>query len=140
MHKVAWEALFIIFIPVASLALPKIEIKESWVRSVPPVSSVTAVYMVIENKGDEDDKLVGVNTEVSDLAEIHTTLVDEKGIAKMRRFESVDIPSGRDVELKPGGSHIMLIGLKKPLKAGDRIELNLKFEKSGIVKVQAQVR
>ncbi|MCI0454942.1 MAG: copper chaperone PCu(A)C [Candidatus Dadabacteria bacterium] len=140
MKKILWEALFIILIPVYSFGSPKIEIKEPWVREVPPVSPVTAVYMVIENEGNEDDRLIDVSTEAASQAEIHDTLIDEKGIAKMQRFESMDIPSGKGVELKPGGSHVMLIGLKKALKAGDKIELNLKFEKSGIIKIQAQVK
>ncbi|HLE24986.1 MAG TPA: copper chaperone PCu(A)C, partial [Thermodesulfobacteriota bacterium] len=49
-------------------------------------------------------------------------------------------PSGKSVELKPSGSHIMLIGLNKSLKAGDKIELDLKFEKFGIIKARAQVK
>ena len=140
MKKLLWEALFVIIIPVASFGSPRIEIKEPWVREVPPVSTVTAVYMVIENKGNDDDRLIDVSTEAASQAEIHTTLIDERGIAKMQKFESMDIPSGKGVELMPGGSHIMLIGLKKPLKAGDKIELNLKFEKSGIIKVKAEVK
>jgi len=96
--------------------------------------------MVIENKGNEDDRLIEVKTDVSNNAVIHNTLVDEKGIAKMEKFEYINIPSGESVELKPSGSHIMLIGLNKSLKAGDKIELDLKFEKFGIIKARAQVK
>jgi hypothetical protein len=139
MQKVLLEFLFVIFIPIASFGSPKIEINKAWIREVPPVSSLSAVYMIIENSGSEDDRLIEVNTDVADRAELHTTLIDEKDIVSMQKSKFIDIPSGKSVELKPGGSHIMLIGLKNQIKAGDNIELNLKFEKSGVIKVQAQV-
>jgi hypothetical protein len=140
MWKVLWAIILLVLLPTASFESPKIEIKETWVREVPPISSVTAVYMVIENKGNEDDRLIEINTDAANSAELHATLIDEKDIVRMERFKYIDIPSNKSIELKPGGPHIMLIGLKKPLKEGVKIELNLKFEKSGIIKVQAQVK
>ncbi|HWP94079.1 MAG TPA: copper chaperone PCu(A)C [Thermodesulfobacteriota bacterium] len=129
----------LILIPLVSLGASKIEVKKPWVMEVPPVSTVTAVYMVIENSGDEDDRLIGVSTGAADSAEIHTTAVDERSIVSMKKSASLDIPSGGVVELKPGGSHIMLIGLEKPLEKGGQVELDLKFEKFGAVKVRAFV-
>ena len=123
-----------------SFAAPKIEIKEAWAEAVPPTSSLTAAYMVIENRGNEDDRLLKVVSRVSDYAEIHATSVDEKGVAKMKKIEAIAIPAGKVVEIKPGGYHIMLIGLRKPLKEGYKVALNLQFEKSGIIKVQAEVK
>lgn len=140
MKKSMWTIVILIFLSIHSFGVSRIEVKDVWVREVPPASSVTAVYMVIENKGNEDDRLIEVKTDVSNYAEIHNTLVDEKGIAKMEKFEYINIPSGKSVELKPSGSHIMLIGLNKSLKAGDKIELDLKFEKFGIIKARAQVK
>lgn len=139
--KLVWEFsfLFILLTPL-SYSASTIEIEEPWIREVPPASSVTAAYMIIENKGDEDDKLIEINTTVSNYAEIHTSSVDEKGIARMKKVEVLDIPSGKSVELKPSGDHIMLIELKKPLKPGDKVELNLKFEKVGVLKIQTGVK
>lgn len=118
-----------------TFAQPKIEVKDAWVREVPPTSKMSAAYMVIENKGKEADRLVDASNNVSEITEIHETVE-----GKMRRVKAVEVPAGGKVELKPGGLHIMLINLKKPLKEGDTVELTLKFEKSGEVKVQAPVK
>ena len=117
-----------------------IVIKNPWVREVPPVSSVTAVYMLIENKGDEDDKLTGVSSSASRYSDIHTTRIDENNIATMEIVDYLVIHSGETVELKPGGSHIMLRDLKRPLKAGDKVLVELTFEKSGKRIIEAEVK
>ncbi len=132
MRKVLFGSLFLVGL---SLAQPKIEVKDAWVREVPPTSKMSAAYMVIENKGKEADKLVDASNNVSEITELHETIE-----GRMRRVRAIDIPADRKVELKPGGLHVMLINLKKPLKEGDTVELTLKFEKSGEVKVQAPVK
>ncbi len=118
-----------------SLAQPKIEVRDAWVREVPPTSKMSAAYMVIENKGNQPDKLVGASNNASEITELHETVG-----GKMRRVKDIEIPANGKAELKPGGLHIMLINLKKPLKEGDTVELTLKFEKSGEIKVQAPVK
>jgi copper(I)-binding protein len=66
--------------------------------------------------------------------------VDEDGVATMEMIKILDLPGGEAVELKPGGMHIMLIGLKESLVGKDRVKLNLNFEKSGVVKVEVPVK
>ena len=139
MRKLLAILLFII-LPFPTLGDGLIKITESWVREVPPVSSVTAVYVVIENAGNRDDKLIGVKSEVSKSAEIHTTSIDENYVATMEKVDALLIPSGQKLELKPGGSHIMLRELKKPLKAGDKVEIDLIFENAGVLRVQVSVK
>ncbi len=114
---------------------PKIEIKDAWVREVPPTSKMSAAYMLIENKGDEGDRLVGASSDVSKITELHETIE-----GKMRKVKVIEVPAGKSVELKPGGYHIMLINLEKPLKEGDKVSITLKFEKSGKVEVSAPVK
>ncbi|MFN7065994.1 MAG: copper chaperone PCu(A)C [Aquificaceae bacterium] len=116
-------------------AQPKIEVKDAWVREVPPTSKMSAAYMIIENKGKEVDKLVDASNNASQITEIHETVE-----GKMRRVKALEIPAGSKVELKPGGYHIMLINLNKPLKEGEKVEITLKFEKSGEIKVDAPVK
>ena len=116
-------------------AAPKIEVKDAWVREVPPTSKASAAYMVLENKGDQPDKLISATNNVSKVTELHET-VD----GKMRRINAIEVPAGKSVELKPGGLHIMLINLEKPIKEGDNVELTLKFEKSGEIKITAPVK
>ena len=116
-------------------AQPNIKVEDAWVRAVPPTSKMSAAYMVIKNEGNEPDKLVDVSNNASQITEIHETVE-----GKMRRVKAIEIPAGKKVDLKPGGYHIMLINLNKPLKEGDKVELILKFEKSGEIKVEAPVR
>ncbi len=121
---------------------PKIEIKDPWARPSPKMATSGAAYMIIENKGNEDDALIGVDGDVSDAIEIHEMTVDENNVMHMKPVEGqrLVIPAKGKVELKPGGYHIMLIGLKHQLQEGETIDLTLKFEKSGEIKVQAPVR
>lgn len=132
MKKVLLGSLFLAGLVFAQ---PKIEVKDAWVRAVPPTSKMSAAYMVIENKGKEADKLISASNNVSEITELHKT---ENG--KMRKVEFIEVPANGKVELKPGGLHIMLINLKKPIKEGEEVELTLKFEKSGEVKVKAPVK
>jgi copper(I)-binding protein len=118
-----------------ALAQPKIEVKDPWVRLVPPNAKNTAAYMKIENKGTEADRLVDASNNVSKITELHETVE-----GKMRRVKAIEVPAGKTVELKPGGLHVMLIELKEPLKEGQTVEITLKFEKSGEIKVQAPVK
>jgi periplasmic copper chaperone A len=106
--------------------------------SAMPTAKTGAVYMTLKNQGAAADRLVAVTTEAAMSAEVHENLVED-GVAKMRPVEVFEIPAGGSVELKPGGYHIMLMGLKAPLKKGGMIMLQLKFEHAGMVNVMAHV-
>ncbi|MCK5427980.1 MAG: copper chaperone PCu(A)C, partial [Anaerolineales bacterium] len=99
----------------------------------------SAAYMTIANKGRQADRLVTVKSDAAQAVEIHISeMVDD--VMTMHQVDGVDVPAGGQVELKPGGLHIMLIGLSRDLKAGDQVSLSLGFEKSGEIKVEAEVR
>ncbi len=121
---------------------PDIRISNPWARPSPKMASSGAAYMIIENKGKEDDALIGVEGDVSDAIEIHEMVVDENNVMHMKPVEGqrLVIPAKGKVELKPGGYHIMLIGLKHQLKEGEVVHLTLKFEKSGEIQVDAPVK
>ncbi len=121
---------------------PDIVVIDSWARPSPKMASSGAVYMTIENKGNEDDVLIGVDGDVSKAVEIHEMVIDDNNVMHMKPVEGqrLVIPAKSKVELKPGGYHIMLIGLKNQLKEGDVVDLTLRFEKSGEIKVQAPVK
>ncbi|MEN3034418.1 MAG: copper chaperone PCu(A)C [Aquificaceae bacterium] len=118
-----------------AFAQQNIQIKNAWVREVPQGSRATAAYMLIENKSSQPDKLLQASSPVAGTTELHET-VD----GKMRKIQSIEVPANSKVELKPGGLHVMLIDLKNPIKEGDKVDLTLKFEKAGEVKLQLPVK
>ena len=94
-------------------------------------------FMKLINGGG-NDKLLSVSAEVSKAVELHEMKM-EGDVMKMRQVEGIDLQAGKTVELKPGGYHVMFIGLKAPLKAGDSFPVKLKFEKAGEVTVDVKV-
>lgn len=120
---------------------PKLSVEDAWARSSPLAEGNGSVYLMIKNQGNEADALVGASTNVSEAVEIHEMIM-EGDVMKMRPVEGqrLEIPAGGQVELKPGGLHIMLLGLNQKLDVGDQIELKLRFEKSGEQTIKAEVR
>jgi periplasmic copper chaperone A len=105
-----------------------IRVSNAWAR--PTIGQAPgAVYLTISNKGEAPDRLTGVFTDHSAMAMVHQNeLVD--GIAKMRMAGEINIPANEQIEMRPGGTHIMLEGLKAPLRTGDDFDLVLKFRSS----------
>ncbi|PID41711.1 MAG: hypothetical protein CSB48_13765 [Proteobacteria bacterium] len=114
-------------------------IQNGWVRLVPPVSSMTAAYMVIRNDSDKGDRLLSATSDVSERVELHTTVLSDDGMMRMRQMDSIAIPANGEVELKPGAMHLMLIGLTTPLVKGNRVVFNLVFEHQGSVTVELEI-
>ncbi len=104
------------------------------------VSTATSgvVYMTLTNHGATADKLVSITTLVASMAMLHESKEDG-GVATMLDMAGLDIPAGSSIEMKPGGIHIMLMGLKAPLKKGDTLKLVLSFEHAGNVDVEAKI-
>ena len=98
-----------------------------------------AAYMIIKNSGKMADKLLKAESNVSQVVELHISEVDD-GVMRMRQVEYIDVPAKGEAELKPGGLHIMLIGLTEDLIEGDTIELKLYFENFGEMVVEAPIR
>jgi len=114
-------------------------VKEAFARaSAVPTAKAGTVYMTFTNNSSKADHLLSVTTAASDSAQVHES-VEKDGIATMKPVEALEIPAGGTVDLKPGSLHIMLTGLRTPLKKGDMIMLELKFEKAGTVEVMAHV-
>ena len=114
-----------------------IVVTKAWARATPPGATTGAVYITIENQGDDPDRLVRVTSPASSSAMLHAT-IDEGGVSKMREGDDGLAP-GATLEMKPGGLHIMLMGLAGPLKNGEIIDLILDFERAEDVTVQARV-
>ena len=94
-------------------------------------------FMQIDNAGPAD-RLVSARAAVSATVELHEMKM-EGDVMRMRQVDGIALPAGKSVALKPGGYHVMFIGLKAPLKAGDSFPMTLKFEKAGEVTVEMKV-
>ncbi len=99
-----------------------------------------AVFMRLVNDGPEADRLLGGQTDVAAVVEIHETVMEGEVMKMQMLPEGLEIPAGGEVALRPGGYHIMLIGVRDDLEVGERFELDLQFERAGTVTVEAEVR
>ncbi|HEY3327288.1 MAG TPA: copper chaperone PCu(A)C [Novimethylophilus sp.] len=103
----------------------EVAVSDAWARATAPGQEVGAAYLSL--KSDKPAKLVAIKSAVADSVEIHEMSM-KNGVMKMRMLETLDLPAGKLVKLEPGGFHLMLVDLKKPLKAGENIEIVLTFK------------
>jgi len=117
-----------------------IEVVHPWARATPPAAKVGGGYAEIRNDGSEPDRLVSVTAEVAGRVEIHEMGVKD-GIMTMRPVEAgVPVPANGTAALAPGGYHLMLLELKRPLKAGESFAGTMTFEKAGTIAVTFDVQ
>ena len=125
----------------ASVYAGDIQVENAWARATAPGQDAASVDLTITSK--HAATLVGVSSPVAGSAELHS-MVTEGGMMKMREVKSIELPSGKHVNLGESGYHLMLNGLKAPLKAGDSVPLTLSIKsgKQDVVKVEtrAEVR
>jgi periplasmic copper chaperone A len=136
-NKAAALAAFLLAACSGQPAPPAIEVDNAWVRATPAGQSATAAYVTISNRGGTD-RLIGVSSSVG-TASVHSTTT-ENGVVRMRPAGDLEIPAGSTVSLEPGGTHVMISGLKRPLKVGQSVALELAFARSGKRQVMAAVR
>ena len=123
-----------------SIARAGVEVSGAWARATMPGQKVAGVYMQL--RSDVQARLVGVKTDAAKTAEVHQ-MSHEGGVMRMRRLESLDLPTGKTVTLAPGGYHLMLLDILRPLKAGERVSVTLVLDEGGKrveLPVQAEVR
>lgn len=118
----------------------EINITDNWVRATAEGQDVGAAYMTITSASD--NSLVKVESSVTDSVEIHSMSI-ENGVMKMRMLEQLDLKANTPNKLAPGGFHLMLFDLKKPLKAGETVSFTLHFKnqagKESLVKVSSPI-
>jgi copper(I)-binding protein len=106
-----------------------LKISAPWVRATPKGASVGAGYLKITNAGSTPDRLIGGSSDVSSRFEVHEMSMDN-GVMKMRPVGAgIEIKPGQTVELKPGGYHVMFVGLKKQIAPGETVKATLAFER-----------
>lgn len=123
----------------AHAAAPAVQITDSWVREVPPVSASSAAFFTLHNTGKTTLTLTGLSSPAASAVELHEMSM-AGGLMRMNELKTVTIPAGGSLVLVPGEKHLMLIGLKAPLKAGQQVPLTLHFRKAGSVQINAVVR
>jgi len=115
-----------------------IKIEEPYIRLLPPSAPNTGGFMLIKNESDKDIKLISAESSLSKALEMHT-MISEKGMMKMREVKDIKIKAKSSTSLKPGGLHLMFMGLKRPLKKDEKVKVTLKFSDSSSLDVEFPV-
>jgi len=128
----------VLALPAAARAAPSVAVTEAWAREARQ-GEVSAAYMTLTNSGDADDVLLEARSDVAAATEVHQTSM-QAGVMRMGPAGPITVPAGGTVSFRPGGYHVMLIGLTQDLPAGAELQLTLVFEQSGEIMVPLTVR
>lgn len=130
-----------LFAPALAFAQVSVTVTEPWVRGTVSGQKVTGAYMSLTAASEA--KLVGASSPAARVVEVHEMAMTD-GVMRMRAVESLALPAGKAVELKPGGYHVMLIDLAKPLSPGDQVPITLTVQgadgRTSTIDVKAMVR
>jgi hypothetical protein len=113
-------------------------VADAWARATPPGAQAGAVYLTLHG-GATADRLTGASTPRAPMAHLHT-VENSAGMMKMRAVDGVDVPAGATVRFTPNGLHLMLMGIDRPLAAGERFTLTLHFARGGDRSAEVEVR
>lgn len=125
--KQSLAILGLVLLAAAPACAQEVSVKDAWIRGTVQGQSAAGAFM--ELTGKSNARLVGAASPAAKTVEVHNMKV-ENGVMKMFPVDGVDLPAGKTVKLAPGGYHVMLMGLQKPLNAGDQVPLRLTFELS----------
>jgi copper(I)-binding protein len=142
-HKsiAALAATLLLALPVAAENHPDgMHVHDIYARSSGAMGASGAVFFMVHNNTDTDDRLIAAASDVAARVELHTHIEDENGVMQMREVEEgFPLPAGEMHALERGGDHVMLMGLTRELKDGDSFPLTLIFEKAGDMVIEAVV-
>lgn len=122
-------------------ALPawaQVSVERPWSRATPTGAKIGVGFMRLKNAGSAAARVIGASSPVAGRVEMHVTTRDGD-VMKMRQVDSFDIPAGGSFDLKPGGAHLMLMDLQRPLQQGERVPLTLKLKQGGELQVDLTV-
>ena len=126
--------------PAQEIKAGDLVITQPWSRATPGGAKIAGGYLTIENKGTAPDRLTAVSGDIAGKVEIHEMAMNN-GVMTMRPLDKgLAIEPGKTVKLAPGGYHLMLMDLKNPLKQGEKVPLELQFEKAGKVALSLDVQ
>lgn len=121
---------------VSITALADIQFHSGWARLLPPGVTTTAGYMVLSSS--VQDRLISASSPAASMVEIHQSEMKD-GMMSMHEVDAIDLNAGEKLHMSPGGYHLMIMGLSKPLNAGSVLPIELQFEKAGSVTVELSV-
>ena len=113
-------------------------VQQPWTRAAGQ-GATGAGFMAISNRGAAADRLLSASSPAARAMELHTMVRDGE-VIRMRAVEAIEVPAGQTVTLRPGGLHMMLIGLSRPLREGEAVPVVLRFERAGEVRVELSVQ
>ena len=125
MKRWAMAAVLAISLTVNAQRSADVEVKSAWVRPTVAGQMGTGAFMSLTSM--EGARIVGASSDVAGVVELHEMAM-ENNVMRMRPIRGLDLPPGNTVELKPGGYHMMLMDLKRPLAAGEKIKVDLRLE------------
>lgn len=125
--------------PAAGGAAGALSIESAWARASIGGSKVSAVYLVVANRGEAAARLLRAETGRAGRTMIHRSVVED-GVMKMRHVDAVEVLPGKAVRFEPGGLHLMLMGVAPPLEAGESISVTFVFERAGKLTLSVPVR
>lgn len=126
-------------IPPPSSAPAGVTVQDAFARPA-PAGGMGGAFLTVVNASDIPDRLIGARANVAPTVELHETY-DDNGVMKMRPVPGgFEVPAKGRLELKPGGKHLMFVGLASPLEEGKEVEITLVFEKAGEMTVKAPIR
>jgi len=121
-------------------AAPGIRVTDAWARPSLGKNNVSAAYMNIVNEG-EADTLNAARSELVEAIEMHQTTMRDDGVMQMRKLDGgLPVPAQGTLAFAPGGTHLMLVGLKQPLEEGSELPLTLEFQRAGAIDLRVPVR
>ena len=127
------------FQAMAATIAEMVEVSNPYVRMVPPNAPATAAFMELKNTSGKDHALVSAKAYINKTTELHNHIHDN-GVMRMRQVQKIDLPAGQSTALKPGGFHIMLIGLDAPVEKDQKIKIDLTFDDGSTKTIEAKGR
>ena len=140
MKSTRYAAAACVALSVTLPAAAQVTVGDPWIRGTVPQQMSTGAFMQLRSATDA--KLIEARSPVASIVEIHEMKM-ENNVMRMRAVQSVALPAGRTVDLKPGGYHVMLMDLKQQMKDGDVVPVTLVVESGGkreTIEVKAKVR
>ena len=144
MHRRPFLAAVPVLLAAAPVAIAQdarageLEVQQPWTRAAGQ-GATAAGFMAISNRGAAADRLLSASSPAARAMELHSMVRDGE-VMRMRPVDGVEIRAGQTVTLRPGGFHLMLIGLSQPLRQGETVPVTLRFERAGDVQVALSVQ